>query len=289
MKFNFTKMHALGNNYIYVNQMQEQLPEDQLSQLAVEVSNIRTGIGSDGLILICSSEKADVKMRVFNNDGSEAKNCGNGLRCVAKYVYEHRIVDKEEFTIETLGGIVTAHVHLLANQVGEISIDMGEPDLRKRSLPMLGAMEDEELAIDCRIELGQQSYTFTGVSMGNPHAVFFVEDVEHVPVTELGPLVEKHALFPEWTNVEFVHVRADDELDFRVWERGSGVTYACGTGACAAVVAAVVNGKLAKDKLVTVHLLGGDLKIVWKADGHVWMTGPAEYICHGEYWSGGSQ
>lgn len=284
MKINFTKMHALGNNYIYVNQMKENIPEHLLSSLAIRVSNVRTGIGSDGLILICASKTAHVRMRVFNSDGSEAKNCGNGLRCVAKYVYERGIVKEDHFTIETLGGLVTAHVHQREGRVEQISIDMGKPSLTKSSLPMLGAVDEAETAIDCPIEIEGQQYTFTGVSMGNPHAVFFVEDAATAPVGALGPLVEKHPLFPEWTNVEFVSVAAPNELDFRVWERGSGITYACGTGACAAVVAAAVKKKIPQNTHITVHLLGGDLDIIWKEDQHVWMTGPAEFICQGEYW-----
>lgn len=283
MSFHFTKMHALGNNYIYVNQLEENLAEGKLSELAKKVSVVQTGIGSDGMILICPSEQADIKMRVFNADGSEAKNCGNGLRCVAKYAYEKKLVLQSRFTIETLGGLVHAEVHV--NEQGGVelvTINMGEPKITKGSLPMLGGRA-EELTIDTVIEVDGESISFTGVSMGNPHAVIFVDDVEQAPVSTLGPKIEKHELFPEWINVEFINDIADKEIDFRVWERGSGITHACGTGACAAVVASVLKGKIARGELITVHLLGGDLQIRWAEDGNVWMTGPAEYICEGVF------
>jgi diaminopimelate epimerase len=283
MGFRFTKMHALGNNYIYVNQFEEQLEEEKLNEIAKKVSSVRTGIGSDGLILIAPSERADVKMRVFNADGSEAKNCGNGLRCVAKYAYDKGIVNQTTFRIETLGGLVTAQLHIEDEVVNQVTIDMGIPGLKKLSLPMLDEGDGEELALDAVVDIDGAQVSFVGVSMGNPHAVIFVDDVNQAPVETLGPKIEKHPCFPEWTNVEFIRVVTEQEIDFRVWERGSGVTHACGTGACAAVVAAVLKDKVKKDTLITVHLLGGDLQIVWKEDDHVWMTGPAEYICEGLY------
>jgi diaminopimelate epimerase len=282
MNIHFTKMHALGNNYIYINQFEEQIAEEHLASLAVQVSNVRTGIGSDGMILICPSDVAELKMRVFNSDGSEAKNCGNGLRCVARYAYDHGLVTKKSFTIETLGGVVQAHVHEEHDQVQHIAVNMGEPRLKKADLPLIGGKREVEDCLDETIVIDGQSIPFVGVSMGNPHVVIFVEDVEQAPVSHLGPKIEKHDWFPEGTNVEFIQVRDRGEIDFRVWERGSGMTYACGTGACAAVVAAVLKGYVSRGEAVTVHLLGGDLVIEWKHDGHVWMQGPAEYICKGE-------
>jgi diaminopimelate epimerase len=281
MGFRFTKMHALGNNYIYVNQFEEQLVEEKLSEIAKKVSSVRTGIGSDGLILIAPSVQAEVKMRVFNADGSEAKNCGNGLRCVAKYAYEKGIVNKTTFRIETLGGLVTAQLHLENGEVKLVTIDMGIPGLTKASLPMVDVGDGGDLATNVQLDIDGKQVSFVGVSIGNPHAVIFVDDVTQAPVETLGPKIEKHPCFPEWTNVEFIRVITEQEIDFRVWERGSGVTHACGTGACAAVVAAVLKDKIKKDTIVTVHLLGGDLQIQWKTDEHVWMTGPAEYICEG--------
>lgn len=275
-------MHGLGNCYIYVNTFEESLKEEQLSQLAIEVANVNTGIGSDGMILICPSEVAPVKMRVFNNDGSEAKNCGNGLRCVAKYAYEHQLVSSTVFKIETLGGLVQAEVHLDASgNVYLVTVDMGQPRLRRKDLPMVG--EEEVMVVNEPFELEEEVLAITGVSMGNPHAITFVDDIEKAPVTTVGPILEKHEKFPEWINVEFVEVVSETELNFRVWERGSGITQACGTGACAAVVAAILNDYSAKGKDVTVHLLGGDLIINWTEAGNVLMTGPAETICVGEY------
>jgi diaminopimelate epimerase len=283
MSFQFTKMQALGNNYIYVNQFKEQLDEHSLASLARKVSSVQTGIGSDGLILIAPSEVGAIKMRVFNSDGSEAKNCGNGLRCVAKYAYERGLVKEKKFAIETSAGLVEAEVFIENDDVYLVTIDMGMPGITKGSLPMLGSASDS--SVDCLVEIDGVSYSFVGVSMGNPHAVLFVDDIEQAPVTTIGPVLEKHELFPEWVNVEFIHVLSGKEIDFRVWERGSGITYACGTGACAAVVAAILKGKAAKDDLITVHLLGGDLQIKWSNDGHVWMTGPAEYVCDGVFYN----
>jgi diaminopimelate epimerase len=281
-QFSFTKMHGLGNNYIYVNMFEETLPEERLSELAVKVSNVHTGIGSDGLILICPSDKAPVKMRIFNNDGSEGKNCGNGLRCVAKYAYEHKLVNEKIFLIETLSGLVQAEVHEENGIVKSVTIDMGKPRLKRSEIPMIG--EETEQVVSEKIEFQGKTYEVTAVSMGNPHAVFYVHDIHQAPVTTLGPVVEKDSRFPEGINVEFVEVISPTELNFRVWERGSGVTQACGTGACAAVVASVLNGKTERNKETIVHLAGGDLVISWTEEGNVLMTGPCETICSGVYY-----
>lgn len=276
----FTKMHGLGNNYIYINLFQESLPEQQLSQLAVRVSNVNTGIGADGMILIGPSDRADFRMRVFNNDGSEAKNCGNGLRCVAKYVFDRGLTDKRDFTIETLGGIVEARLHIENNTTKSVTVDMGIPRFLKKELPMQGDPESQTVLEPLNIY--GTSYTVTAVSMGNPHAVIFVDDVQQIDVSGTGPLIEQHPLFPERVNVEFIEVVKRDEIIFRVWERGSGITQACGTGACAAAVAGIITGQL--DRKVVVHLLGGDLAIEWnEVDGRVYMTGPAEFICDGVF------
>ena len=280
--FKFTKMHALGNNYIYIDLFKEILAEEQLANLAQVVSNVNTGIGSDGMILICPSEVASVKMRIFNSDGSEGKNCGNGLRCVAKYAYEHKLVTTTEFKIETLSGLVQAQVHLENNEVTSVTVNMGKPRLKRSELPMLGKEVDVVLNED--IVFNDKSYNMTGVSMGNPHGIFYVDSINQAPVTTLGPIIEKDSRFPEGINVEFVEVVNDSEIHFRVWERGSGVTQACGTGACAAVVASVLNGKTAKNKQTVVHLAGGDLFITWTNEGHVLMTGPANVICTGTYY-----
>ncbi|MCM3230758.1 diaminopimelate epimerase [Bacillus altitudinis] len=280
--FQFTKMHGLGNNYIYVNQMKEQLPEEQLSEIAIRVSSVYTGIGSDGMILICPSDVAPVKMRIFNNDGSEGKNCGNGLRCVAKYVYEHQIVTDTTFQIETLSGLVEATVHVQDGHVQLVTVDMGKPRFEKEAMPMLG--EPASTTINEALDFGKATLHGTAVSMGNPHIVFYLEDIEQAPLNSLGPIIEKHDMFPEGVNVEFVERVSETELHFRVWERGSGITQACGTGACAAAVSTIVNGHAKKETDMTVHLAGGDLIIRWKDNDHVLMTGPAETICDGTFY-----
>ncbi|EMI13053.1 MULTISPECIES: diaminopimelate epimerase [Bacillus] len=280
--FQFTKMHGLGNNYIYVNQMKEQLPEEQLSEIAIRVSSVYTGIGSDGMILICPSDVAPVKMRIFNNDGSEGKNCGNGLRCVAKYVYEHQIVTDTTFQIETLSGLVEATVHVQDGHVQLVTVDMGKPRFEKEAMPMLG--EPASTTINEPLDFGTTTLNGTAVSMGNPHIVFYLEDIEQAPLDSLGPIIEKHDMFPEGVNVEFVERVSETELHFRVWERGSGITQACGTGACAAAVSTIVNGHAKKETDMTVHLAGGDLIIRWKDNDHVLMTGPAETICDGTFY-----
>lgn len=282
-RLSFTKMHGLGNCYIYVNGFENKLEEETLPELARKVSNPNTGVGSDGLILIIPSEIAAVKMRIFNKDGSEAKNCGNGLRCVAKYAYENGLVDQKDFDIETLSGVVEASVHVKEGSVSKVTINMGRPKWQRKDLPMKGGSPDDVLVGE-KIEVNGESISMTGVSMGNPHGVFFVDNIEKAPVSVYGPiLADDHPLFPEGLNVEFVEMLSRHEMQFRVWERGSGITQACGTGACAAVVAAVLNGKAEKGEDVVVHLLGGDLAICWNAEESVLMTGSAVTICTGEY------
>lgn len=273
-------MHGLGNNYIFINLLETTLQEESLSTLARNLSDVNFGIGSDGMILICDSEVADFRMRIFNADGSEGKNCGNGLRCVAKYLYDHHFTDSDSFTIETLGGIVDVHISEIKNEVEYVTVDMGEPKLLKGMIPMIG--EPMTICINEPFSIGGETYHLTCVSMGNPHAILFVDDVHQVPLEQIGPIIEHSELFPERVNVGVVAVKNSRELDYRVWERGSGITMACGTGACAAVVAATLNKKIKQNQLVTVHLPGGDLEIRWDETNHVWMKGRAEYICHGE-------
>jgi diaminopimelate epimerase len=283
-KLKFTKMHGLGNNYIYVNIFEEKIAEADLPDLAVAISNPYTGIGSDGMILICPSEKAPVKMRIFNNDGSEAKNCGNGLRCVAKYAYDNGIVNRKEFNIETLGGLVTAKLTLdQEKKVSLVTINMGNPILNPDQIPVKG-FTNKEAVVNESVTFNGNDLNMTAVSMGNPHAIFFVEDIEEAPLHSLGPVIEKDPMFPDWVNAEFVEIVSQNEMHFRVWERGSGITQACGTGACAAAVAAILNRKAERNNDITVHLAGGDLIINWQLNGDVLMTGPAEVICSGEYY-----
>ncbi|GGM37195.1 diaminopimelate epimerase [Paraliobacillus quinghaiensis] len=284
MKIPFTKMHGLGNSYIYINMFEEHIEEEKLSKLAIDVANKDTGIGSDGLILIEPSKEAAVGMRIFNKDGSEGKTCGNGLRCVAKFAYENNLVKEKTFLIETKAGNVTAEVHGTHQLIDEVTVDMGEPSLNRKAIPMIG--EDTSQIISENFEVSHHPLELTAVSMGNPHAVFFVENIEEAPLHDLGPIITHDHRFPEGVNVEFVEVVNETELHFRVWERGSGITQACGTGACAAVVAAVLNRYAAKDQVVTVHLSGGDLAIRWATDNHVWMKGKAQTTIEGTFlWS----
>jgi diaminopimelate epimerase len=279
----FTKMHALGNNYIYINCFDESLEENSLAELAIQISKVTTGIGSDGMILICPSTEADFKMRVFNSDGSEAQNCGNGLRCVARYVYDRGLAPSAKFSIETAGGLVTAQINIFEGQVQSVTIDMGEPRLLKRDVPMMG--EEQSMTVEEFFHFGDKQYQLTAVSMGNPHAIIFTDEIDRIDVEKEGKVIEWSPLFPERVNVEFVQVINPSEVIFRVWERGSGITQACGTGACAAVVAGVLTQRLQKNELITVHLLGGDLQIRWNDENRVFMTGPADYIAEGIFYS----
>lgn len=278
-----TKMHALGNNYIYVSEFEESIAEHDLPALARTISDVRKGIGSDGLILIGPSTVADVRMRIFNADGSEAETCGNGLRCVAKYAFEHGYVRQGEFRIETRAGVVGASVHAGDDtMVDRVTIDMGEPVFGGAAIGWSGdSSSNAFLQGDDGIvsALGEQ-HAGTLVSMGNPHFVSFVPDATGVPVDRIGPVIEQLSCFSQRINVEFVTPRNRSELDFRVWERGSGITYACGTGACASVAAGIHRGYL--DHQVTVHLLGGDLEIEWR-DGRLLMTGDAVVVLTGDY------
>ncbi len=277
----FTKMHGLGNDYVYVNCFEEQLANVDLPELAKRISNRNFGVGGDGLILIMPSESADFRMRMFNSDGSEGKTCGNGLRCVSKFVYDHGLTKKPSFTIETLGGIVSPRVEVGPDgKVSNVTIDMGEPRFLREEIPMAGPVGEK--SIEQPIVVDGRQYLMTNVSMGNPHAIFFVDEITDEDVLVTGPKIESHSLFPERTNVEFIKVLNPRELQFRVYERGSGETLACGTGACAAAVAAIVTGRAERE--VTVHLLGGDLRIEWREDDNrVYMTGPATEVFQGVY------
>lgn len=273
----FTKMHGCGNDYIYVNCFTEKIEEP--SVIAKKVSDRHFGIGSDGLILICPSETADFKMRMFNADGSEGKMCGNGIRCVAKYVYDNGMTDKEVITVETLSGIKTLQLAVLEGRVQAVTVDMGSPVLTPSQIPV--KCEGDRM-INQPVSVGGKEYYITCVSMGNPHAVVFTEEeVTALNLEKIGPLFENHEIFPDRVNTEFIHVIDEKTIDMRVWERGSGETLACGTGACASVVACVLNHKTEDEVLV--HLLGGDLEVRYDREKNtVLLTGPAEFICTGE-------
>ena len=272
----FTKMHGCGNDYVYVNLFEEQL--DNPAEVSIKVSDRHFGIGSDGLITIGPSDKADFRMHIYNADGSEAEMCGNGIRCVAKYVYDHKLTDKTEITVETGAGILTLILFPKDGKVEQVRVDMGEPILEPSQIPVL-AKGDK--VIDEPIEVGGKTWNMTCVSMGNPHAVVFVDDTANFPLETYGPLFENHERFPKRTNTEFVQIISRTEANMRVWERGSAETWACGTGTCACVMACILNGKT-KDK-VLVHLRGGDLTIEYdRESNHVFMTGPATEVFSGE-------
>ncbi|MGE5575682.1 MAG: diaminopimelate epimerase [Syntrophothermus sp.] len=279
----FVKMHGIGNDYVYIDGFREKV--DQPEELARKVSDRHFGIGSDGLILILPSETADLRMRMFNADGSESEMCGNGIRCVAKYGYDHGLARKEQIAVETLAGIKTLDlVEIKDGKAEKIRVDMGRPRLSRAEIPMVVGSEEDPAGkvINQPLVVDGQTLKITGVSMGNPHCVLFVDDTETAPVHELGPRIERHPAFPARTNVEFCQVIDEEHLKMRVWERGSGETLACGTGACATAVAGVLNGHARRR--VTIQLLGGTLEIYWNPeDDHVYMTGPAVEVFAGEF------
>lgn len=274
----FTKMHGIGNDYIYVNCFEEQVVNPE--QLSVRLSDRRFGIGGDGLILIMSSQIADFKMRIFNADGSEAMMCGNGTRCIGKYVYEHGLTNKTHISLETNSGIKYLELHCTGDQVTSVTVDMGKAILTPREIPV--ESDSQEPFVAKPVQVGDRLERLTCVSVGNPHAVVFCDRVEDLDLEKLGPLFEHHAIFPDRVNTEFVRVIDDHTLQMRVWERGSGETLACGTGACATTVAAVLNGYCPQGEPILVKLRGGDLTITYQADGTVMMTGPAEEVFQGE-------
>lgn len=268
----FVKMHGLGNDFIIVDCLSHPYDSEQLTQAAVPLCDRHFGIGGDGLILALPSSSCDFRMRIINNDGSEAEMCGNGIRCFAKYLYEHDLTRRTTLTIETLAGVISPVLILDDDHVKAVRVDMGEPRLERTLIPMAGPAGQ---VVNESLRVNGETFGVTAVSMGNPHAVIFVDDVARFAVEHYGPLIEKHAAFPRKTNVEFVQVLSPGELKMRVWERGAGITLACGTGACASLVAAVLAGNA--ERAATVELPGGPLVIAWNdADNHVYMTGPAE-------------
>lgn len=272
----FTKMQGLGNDYVYVNCFKETI--ENPPEMAKKVSNRNFGIGSDGLIMINPSDVADFEMEMYNADGSRSEMCGNGIRCVGKYVYDYGLTEKEHISVETLAGIKYLDLTVEDGKVKLVKVDMGSPELVPANIPIVA---DGDRVIDEPINVNGTEYRMTGVSMGNPHAVVYVEDVKGLDIETIGPAFENHERFPNRVNTEFVKVLDRNTAEMRVWERGSGETMACGTGACAVAVACILNG-LTEDK-VTVKLLGGDLQIEWdKEADKVYMTGPAEVSFDGE-------
>ncbi|MFO0793423.1 MAG: diaminopimelate epimerase [Candidatus Brocadiaceae bacterium] len=273
----FTKMHGIGNDYVYVNCFEEEVKEP--SRLATIISDRHFGVGSDGLILILPSKVADCRMRIFNADGSEAQMCGNGIRCVAKYVYDHKITQKNPLTVETLAGIKTIQLFTQNGKVTSAQVNMGKPGLMRAEIPMIGKetqVVDELLILESGV-----SYRITCVSMGNPHCVIFIDNFDTIDLVKHGTEIERNRLFPERTNVHFVKIHTPEEVTVKTWERGSGITQACGTGASAVCVAGVLNKRT--DRKIRAHLPGGDLELEWAEDGNVYMTGPATEVFKGEW------
>ena len=280
-------MHGAGNDYIYVNCFEETVPDD-IPSLARAISHRRFGVGGDGLVLICPSEVADARMRMFNADGSEAEMCGNAIRCVAKYVYDHGISRSENLKIETGAGVLELELFIADGKVDRVRVDMGEPILVPALVPTTLDATRDGVVIDAPLDIDRYTFNITCISMGNPHCVTFIDDTTDFCelnddlVLGLGPNFETHNVFPNRINAEFVQVLSPSELNMRVWERGSGETWACGTGACAVCVAGVLTGR--SDRKVLIHLKGGDLEIHWdESTNHIYKTGPATEVFSGEW------
>ena len=272
----FTKMHGIGNDYVYVNCFKETV--EHPSEAAIKVSDRHFGIGSDGLILIKPSEVADGKMEMYNADGSQGAMCGNGIRCVAKYMYDYGITDKTSISVETKSGIKYLDLTIRDGKVDTVKVNMGTPILKAVDIPV---RSEKEQMIDESVMVDGKEWKITCVSMGNPHAITYIDDVKHLEIEKIGPKFENHEIFPDRVNTEFVHVIDRNTVEMRVWERGSGETYACGTGACAVAVSSILNGLTEEE--VTVKLLGGDLKIFWnREENRVYMTGSATKVFDGE-------
>jgi diaminopimelate epimerase len=274
----FVKMHGIGNDYVYVDCVRNPPPRHP-AELSVKVSDRHFGIGSDGLILICPSERADVRMRMFNADGSESEMCGNGIRCVAKFAFDHGLTKNNPMKVETGRGVLTLHLDLKGGKVERVTVDMGEPILDADKIP---TTLPGPRVLNHRYSGAGTEAVLTCVSMGNPHAVIYCDDVSKVPLERVGPLLETAPIFPRRINVHFVQVRSPEEVTMRTWERGSGITLACGTGACSVAVAGVLTGRTGRNLLA--HLPGGDLQLRWdETDSHVYMTGPAVEVFSGEW------
>lgn len=272
----FMKMEGLGNDYVYINCFQEKVENPE--ELAIRYSDRHFGIGSDGVILIKPSEIADFCMDMYNADGSRSEMCGNGIRCVGKYVYDYGLTDKTEISVETLAGIKYLKLTVKDGKVDLVTVDMGAPELQSEKIPVALRLDE---VIDQPIQVGDTVYQMTCVSMGNPHAVVFVDSVDTFPLETVGPLFEHHVMFPNRVNAEFIEVLNRKEVNMRVWERGTGETLACGTGACASAVACILNHKTEDE--ITLHLLGGDLKVAWDREKNtIYMTGPARAVFGGE-------
>ena len=276
----FTKMHGIGNDYIYINGFEEDIVPEEMIEEIIAMSDRHKGIGGDGVIFIMPSEVADARMRMFNADGSEGKMCGNGIRCVGKYIYEHDISHNNPLKIETASGIKTLNLEVAQGKVESVTVDMGSPILDSKLIPV---DLDMEQVINYPLVVNNQEYLITCVSIGNPHCVIFTEGIDYLDLESIGPLFENNPIFPERTNTEFIEIIDDKTMKMRVWERGSGETLACGTGASASVVAAIYNNIFTRDQEIKVILKGGELYITLIQDNHVFMRGSATEVFTGEY------
>lgn len=278
MKIEFTKMQGCGNDYVYIDGSTQKIPQEEKPDFVRKMSDRHFGIGGDGVIFINPSQKADFEMEMYNADGSRAQMCGNGIRCVAKFVYDRHLTDQTEITVVSAGSVKRLKLYVTDGHVERVRVNMGRPILKAAEIPVLS---DEEQVLDWPVFVADRQWRMSCVSMGNPHAVVLAEDVASLPLTEIGPKFENHPMFPERVNTEFIRVIDRSTLELRVWERGSGETLACGTGCCAAVAACVLNGLT--ERSVTVHVLGGELQIEWDENtGEIFMTGPAETVFEGQ-------
>jgi len=275
----FTKLHGLGNDFVFVNDLDERLQDEELPDLARAVCDRHFGVGADGLVQVLPSAHADFRMRIHNSDGTEAAHCGNAIRCFAKFVCERGLHAEPTLTVETIGRLNRLRAEICGGRVERVRVDMGEPIFVRERIPVAGPGSAE--VINEPLQVGGRQLQMTALSMGNPHAVIFVENIEEFPLEQIGPLVERHEAFPDRINAEFVQVLSPTDLRMRVWERGAGPTLACGTGACATLVAAARTGRA--ERRATVRVDGGDLEIEWTADNHVLMTGPATEAFTGEW------
>jgi len=275
----FTKMHGIGNDFVVVNALSDAPEEERLPEISRKITDRKFGVGGDGLILVLPSRVADFRMRMFNPDGSEAEMCGNGIRCFAKYVFDRRLIAEPTIKVETLAGVKFLKMLTRGGKVEAVRVDMGSPRLLRSEIPMRG--DDNGKVIGEGLRAEGRRFEITAVNMGNPHVVIFDDNLDTFPVTRYGPAIENHKSFPQRTNVQFVQVCNPGEIIVKTWERGAGETLACGTGACAAVVACVLNNKTGRNVLV--HLPGGDLRVEWTGDNRVVLTGPAEEVFEGDF------
>ena len=278
MKINFLKMHGTGNDYIFIDCIKYQIILENIPTISIKLSNRHFGIGADGIVLILPSEVANIRMRMFNSDGSEGNMCGNAIRCIAKYAYEKKYIDNTHITIETLSGIKDLWVSEDQGKVTQVKVDMGKPIFDPKLIPVISTNKiilDEKIIIDGAI------YNITCLSMGNPHCVVFVDDLENLNLNRIGPMFENNIRFPNRINTEFVKIISKNEICMRVWERGSGETLSCGTGSCAAAVASILNKFCNYDSDILIHVIGGILTVNYKQDGNVYLKGPAEFIYEG--------